>query len=125
MIVFLAHILVYVKFSKEQMKYIKIIFNIVSSNESFVKKRQCGFVVYKVDYLVMHCLKMCVGSYCKKIKAVLHQGFFYCKNYSINLLDPRFFRRRGGLWNVLILVFPIGSKRRLSNVPLCSPNFSQ
>jgi hypothetical protein len=37
---------------------------------------------------------MCVGSYCKKIKAVLHQGFFYCKNYSINfaiLLDPRFF----------------------------------
>jgi hypothetical protein len=35
-----------------------------------------------------------VGSYCKKVKAVLHQGIFYCKNYSINfaiLLDPRFF----------------------------------
>lgn len=52
-----------------------------------LRKRQCGFVVYKVDYMVMHCLKTCVGSYCKKVKAVLHQGFFYCKNDVVLILQ--------------------------------------
>ncbi len=116
---FLAHILVYVKSSKEQMKYIKNIFNIVSSNESFVKKRQCGFVVYKVDYLVMHCLKMCVGSYCKKVKAMLHKDFFIAKIIVLILQICEiqdFLKEGGGFWNLLILVFPIGSKCRLPNV---------